>query len=41
MDSTKGSLEVGKDADIALFDDEMNCYMSISHGEIVFDNLNQ
>ena len=41
MDSTKGSLEVGKDADIALFDDEMYCYMSISHGEIVFDNLNQ
>ena len=41
MDNNKGSLEVGKDADIALFDKEMNCYMSISNGQIVFDNLNK
>lgn len=39
MHNTKGSLEIDKDADIALFDEEMNCYMSISKGEIIFNNL--
>lgn len=39
MDKTKGSLEINKDADIALFDEEMNCYMSILQGEIIFNNL--
>lgn len=36
---TKGSLDIGKDADIALFDNEMNCYISISQGKIIFNNL--
>ena len=35
----KGSLEINKDADISLFDDEMNCYMSIAQGEIIYNNL--
>lgn len=41
MDKTKGSLDINKDADIALFDDEMNCYMTISNGEIIFNNLDK
>lgn len=35
----KGSLEINKDADISLFDDEMNCYMTILQGEIIYNNL--
>lgn len=41
MDETKGSLDINKDADIALFDEEMNCYMSIAKGEIIFNNLDK
>lgn len=41
MDKTKGSLEINKDADIALFDEDMNCYMSISQGKIIFNNLDK
>ena len=41
MDKTKGSLDINKDADITLFDDEMNCYMTISNGEIIFNNLDK
>lgn len=41
MDKTKGSLDINKDADIALFDEEMNCYMTISNGEIIFNNLDK
>ncbi len=41
MDKTKGSLEIDKDADIALFDEDMNCYMSISQGEIIFNSLDK
>lgn len=41
MSKTKGSLEINKDADIALFDDEMNCYMSIACGEIIYNNLDK
>ena len=36
----KGSLEVGKDADIAIFDEEMNCQLSISEGRVIFNQLN-
>lgn len=32
----KGSLDIGKDADIAIFDNELNCYMTIVDGNIVF-----
>lgn len=36
----KGSLEVGKDADIAIFDEEMNCELAISEGRVIFNQLN-
>jgi len=35
----KGSLEVGKDADIIFIDDDFNCLFTIVKGEIVFKNL--
>lgn len=41
MDNTKGSLEINKDADIDLFDDEMNLYMSITQGKIIYSNLDK
>ncbi|WP_252231630.1 N-acetylglucosamine-6-phosphate deacetylase [Clostridium sp. ZBS15] len=40
IDDKKGSLEIGKDADICIFDDEMNCHLSISEGRIIFNKLN-
>lgn len=40
IDDKKGSLEIGKDADICIFDDEMNCHLSISEGRIIFSKLN-
>lgn len=36
MDKTKGSLEIGKDADIILLDENVNCYMTINRGKIVY-----
>lgn len=36
IDYKKGSLEMGKDADIAIFDGKLNCYMSINNGEIIY-----
>lgn len=39
VDSDKGSLEIGKDADISIFDDEMNCQLTISEGRIIFNQL--
>lgn len=36
IDDKKGSLEIGKDADIAIFDEKLNCYMSINNGEIIY-----
>ena len=35
----KGSLEIGKDADIAIFDEKMNCYLSIVEGREVYNQL--
>lgn len=35
----KGSLEIEKDADIAIFDEEMNCYLSIVEGREVYNKL--
>lgn len=35
----KGSLEVGKDADIAIFDNDMNCHLAISEGRVIFNQL--
>lgn len=37
IDAFKGSLEIGKDADIAVFDEEMNCRLAISEGRIIFN----
>lgn len=39
VDDNKGSLEIHKDADIAVFDENMNCYMSIVEGKIINNNL--
>ncbi|CEK39780.1 N-acetylglucosamine-6-phosphate deacetylase [Paraclostridium sordellii] len=36
IDEYKGSLDIGKDADIAIFDENLNCKMTISSGEIIF-----
>lgn len=36
ISNDKGSLDIGKDADIAIFDNELNCYMTIVDGDIVF-----
>lgn len=36
IDKEKGSLEIGKDADIAIFDENMNCYLTIVEGQIVY-----
>lgn len=36
VDDSKGSLEIGKDADIAIFDEELNCYMTIVNGNILY-----
>ena len=36
IDNNKGSIEVGKDADIAIFDENLNCHMTISEGEIIY-----
>lgn len=35
----KGSIEVGKDADIVVIDEDINIYMTIIEGNIVYDNL--
>lgn len=37
IDDKKGSLDIGKDADISIFDEEMNCYLTISEGTCIFD----
>ena len=39
MDDRKGSLEINKDADIAIFNDDMDCYMTVLQGEIIFNKL--
>ncbi|MBC7872318.1 MAG: N-acetylglucosamine-6-phosphate deacetylase [Chitinophagaceae bacterium] len=35
----KGSLEVGKDADLVLVDDDVHVYMTVAEGRIVYRNL--
>lgn len=40
IDKTKGSLEIGKDADIAIFDENMNCHLTIVEGQIVYNKIN-
>jgi N-acetylglucosamine-6-phosphate deacetylase len=36
MDDRKGSLEVGKDADFVLIDDNLNVYLTVAEGQIVY-----
>lgn len=36
IDDKKGSLEIGKDSDIAIFDKDINCYMTISDGKVIY-----
>ena len=39
MDHLKGSLEIGKDADIIFLDDDFNCQMTIVKGDIAYNQL--
>lgn len=39
MEKKKGSLRVGKDADIAVFDDDLNVGLVVSGGKVVFNAL--
>ena len=41
VDNKKGSIKVGMDADIAVIDEDINVYMTIVEGDIVFNNLNK
>lgn len=36
IDDKKGSLDIGKDADIAIFDENINCFMTINNGNIIY-----
>jgi N-acetylglucosamine-6-phosphate deacetylase len=37
IDREKGSLDIGKDADIAIFDNHLNCQMTIVNGKVIFN----
>ncbi|EHJ31037.1 N-acetylglucosamine-6-phosphate deacetylase [Clostridioides difficile 050-P50-2011] len=39
INDKKGSLEIGKDADIAVFDENLDCKMTICLGEVVYKNI--
>lgn len=39
VDSQKGSLAVGKDADITVFDDKINIFMTVIKGQVLFNKL--
>lgn len=39
INDKKGSLEIGKDADIAVFDENLNCKMTLCLGEVVYKNI--
>ncbi len=36
ISSSKGSLEVGKDADLVLLDEDFNVHLTVAEGEIVY-----
>ncbi|WP_195940875.1 N-acetylglucosamine-6-phosphate deacetylase [Romboutsia sp. 1001713B170131_170501_G6] len=36
IDNKKGSIEIGKDADIAIFDEKINCHMTINCGKVIY-----
>lgn len=40
LDDRKGSLAVGKDADIVIFDDELNVHTTIVKGKVVYEDSN-
>lgn len=40
INGTKGSLEAGKDADIIVIDDDINVYMSMVRGKILYSGDN-
>jgi N-acetylglucosamine-6-phosphate deacetylase len=40
VSSCKGSLEVGKDADLVILDESFNINLTVINGEIVFSKLN-
>jgi len=40
LDQRIGSIEVGKDADIAVIDDEVNVFLTMVKGKVCFDSLN-
>lgn len=39
VDDRKGSIEIGKDADLTVVDENMNVYMTICRGQVVFSKL--
>ncbi len=39
VDDRKGSIEVGKDADFVVVDEDYNVYMTICRGKVVYSNL--
>ena len=40
IDSSKGSLTAGKDADVVIFDEDINIYTTIVSGRIVYSSAN-
>lgn len=41
LDTHKGSLEVGKDADLIIMDEDVNIYLTMARGRIVYDSTRQ
>lgn len=39
INDKKGSLEIGKDADIAVFDENLDCKMTLCLGDVVYKNI--
>ncbi|HBF2807841.1 TPA: N-acetylglucosamine-6-phosphate deacetylase [Clostridioides difficile] len=39
INDKKGNLEIGKDADIAVFDENLDCKMTLCLGEVVYKNI--
>lgn len=38
MDNSKGSIKIGKDADVIIFDEELNVEMSIAGGKVIYQS---
>lgn len=39
IDDIKGSISIGKDADITVFDEDFNVYLTIVEGNVIYSNL--